>query len=62
MRRDEWQRALRVANQAFGIAPGAFWRMSLSEWRALVSSESGTQAPTRTELERMMAGWEEAQR
>lgn len=55
MRRDDWQAALRVANQAFGLSPHAFWRMSLTEWRALVTAEDAFAAPTRAELERMMA-------
>ncbi len=35
-----WSKMLRAALAA-GIAPDAFWRLSMSEWRALTSRESG---------------------
>lgn len=31
-----WPGLLRLAALRFGIGPGAFWRLSLVEWRALV--------------------------
>lgn len=31
-----WPRLLALS-QTFGVAPAAFWRLSLREWRALVS-------------------------
>ena len=34
--RTPWRRMLATA-QALGLAPGAFWRLSLKEWRALVA-------------------------
>lgn len=35
-----WQAALRWA-LAHGIAPTAFWQLSLSEWRALTAAPEG---------------------
>ncbi len=56
MRRDEWQLALSVANNAFGIAPEVFWRMSVCEWHALIAQRTPSGALTRTELDAMLAG------
>lgn len=55
MRREEWQTAMRTANQLFGLSPHAFWRMSVAEWRALVARTDAGAAPTRAELDAMMA-------
>lgn len=30
-----WPALLRLSARRFGIAPDAFWRLSLAEWRAL---------------------------
>jgi uncharacterized phage protein (TIGR02216 family) len=30
-----WPALLRLAALRFGVAPDAFWRLSLAEWRAL---------------------------
>jgi len=38
-RRTQWPALLRHALQ-LGIAPEAFWRLSLAEWRALTSAQS----------------------
>lgn len=35
MSRPDWLAALRAASR-LGIAPAAFWRLSLIEWRAMV--------------------------
>jgi uncharacterized phage protein (TIGR02216 family) len=44
-----WATWLAHACATFGIAPAAFWRLSLREWRAL--NGDGAAAPlTRTEL------------
>jgi uncharacterized phage protein (TIGR02216 family) len=42
---------------ALGIAPEAFWRLSLREWRMLVEAPAGTASLGRAGLERMMEGW-----
>lgn len=34
--RTPWARLLGMS-QTFGVAPASFWRLSLKEWRALVS-------------------------
>ena len=36
-----WVEMLRVAAVRFHIPPAAFWRLSLTEWRALTESERG---------------------
>jgi len=33
--RAEWEEALRLAVWRFGLAPAAFWALTLVEWRAL---------------------------
>ena len=33
-----WRAALRLATQGLAIAPEAFWRLSLAEWRALTEA------------------------
>lgn len=42
---------------ALGIAPEAFWRLSLREWRMLVQAPAGAGPLERTALERMMEDW-----
>lgn len=49
----EWAAMLRVAALRLGIAPEAFWRLSLSEWRML-TEDAGPAAMGRSELERLM--------
>jgi uncharacterized phage protein (TIGR02216 family) len=44
--RPHWRAALRLATQGLAIAPEAFWRLSLAEWRAL------TEAPAAPVLSR----------
>lgn len=40
-----------------GVAPAAFWRLSLKEWRMLTEA-SPTEAPLRrAEFERMAEAW-----
>ncbi len=34
-----WPTMLRLAVLRFGMTPEAFWRLSLSEWRALAGGE-----------------------
>lgn len=41
-----WRAALRLATLSLAIPPEAFWRLSLSEWRAL------TEAPAAPVLDR----------
>lgn len=49
-----WRIALRLAVLRLGIAPEAFWRLSLAEWRALVEAPA---APvlTRAGLDALIA-------
>lgn len=51
-----WGEMLRTA-AALGIAPEAFWRLSLREWRMLVEGPAGAAPLGRAALERMMEGW-----
>ena len=48
-----WQAALRRA-ASMGIAPHAFWRLSLSEWRALNGAADSQPLP-RSTLEDLQA-------
>lgn len=50
-----WPALLRLAATRFGIAPEAFWRLSLAEWRAL--TEEGPAGLSRQGLEALMAAW-----
>lgn len=50
-----WPGLLRLAALRFGIAPDAFWRLSLVEWRALVDEPSG--ALNRAALETLARAW-----
>ena len=52
MRRDEWSARLRLAAERFGVAPEAFWRLSLPEWRALTQDAAPAVLP-RARLEAM---------
>lgn len=36
-----WPGLLRLAALRFGLAPEAFWRLSLAEWRALTAEAAG---------------------
>ncbi|CAN5393686.1 phage tail assembly chaperone [soil metagenome] len=49
-----WAHALRLASLRLGVPPEAFWRLSLSEWRALTETPA---APvlTRAALDRLLA-------
>ena len=49
----EWDAALRHAALRLAIAPEAFWRLSLREWRAL-TMDAGAPGLGRSELERLM--------
>lgn len=50
-----WPGLLRLAALRFGLAPEAFWRLSLVEWRALVDEPSG--ALNRAGLEALTRAW-----
>jgi uncharacterized phage protein (TIGR02216 family) len=39
-----WRAALRLATLGLGVAPEAFWRLSLAEWRALAEPLAETPA------------------
>lgn len=49
---DGWAVRLRAAAR-MGIAPEAFWRLSLAEWRALTAGDGGA-ALGRRELDALM--------
>lgn len=54
-----WAAMLRLA-LAMGVAPEAFWRLSLREWRMLTEPAAGAstgRALGRAELERMAEAW-----
>jgi uncharacterized phage protein (TIGR02216 family) len=40
-----------------GIAPEAFWRLSLKEWRMLTEAQSGTAPMGRAGLAKLMEDW-----
>ncbi|MGA0546050.1 phage tail assembly chaperone [Brevundimonas sp. VNH65] len=42
---------------AMGLAPDAFWRLSLREWRMLTGAPAGSTPLSRTEFERMREVW-----
>ncbi len=50
-----WAAMLRLA-LAMGLAPEAFWRLSLREWRMLTAPAAGPSLG-RAELERMAEVW-----
>ncbi len=52
---DSWAGMLRLA-LAMGLAPGAFWRLSLREWGMLTERAAGS-SMARAELERMAEAW-----
>jgi uncharacterized phage protein (TIGR02216 family) len=52
----KWDVMLRTA-LALGIAPEAFWRLSVREWRMLIAVDAGAGPMGRGELEQMMGAW-----
>lgn len=52
----DWGGMLRTA-LAIGLAPEAFWRLSLKEWRMLTETPRGSAPLSRTEFERMREIW-----
>jgi len=50
-----WPALLRLAATRFGIAPAAFWRLSLMEWRALTEEEPA--GLTRKGFDALMSAW-----
>jgi uncharacterized phage protein (TIGR02216 family) len=51
-----WAPMLRAA-LALGIPPGAFWRLSLKEWRMLTEVERGPAPMERGRLDELMGRW-----
>ncbi len=51
-----WPTMLRLAVLRFGMTPEAFWRLSLSEWRALAGGEAG-ETMGRAGLEALMGAY-----
>jgi len=51
-----WAAMLRTA-LTLGIAPEAFWRLSVREWRMLTAADAGAAPIRRGDLERMMEAW-----
>lgn len=51
-----WGEMLRLA-ATMGVAPEAFWRLSLREWRMLTQAPRGTARLGREELARLMEVW-----
>ena len=51
-----WGEMLRVAMR-LGVAPEAFWRLSLREWRMLTEAPRGTAQMGREGLRRLMEDW-----
>ncbi len=42
---------------ALGVAPEAFWRLSLKEWRMLTAGSARVAPLGRGELDQMMRAW-----
>lgn len=42
---------------ALGVAPEAFWRLSVREWRMLTETDGGAGPMGRGDLEAMMEAW-----
>lgn len=51
-----WGEMLRLAVR-LGVAPEAFWRLSLKEWRWLTEAPMQTAPMARGELNALMEGW-----
>ena len=51
-----WGPMLRTA-ALLGMAPPAFWRLSLKEWRMLTETERGPEAMGRGRLDELMGRW-----
>ena len=49
-----WPGLLRLAALRFGLAPNAFWRLSLTEWRALTEAPP-TPVISRNDLSALIA-------
>lgn len=58
----QWSEMMKIASQ-IGVAPSCFWKLSIKEWAALVSS-SNTQASTmtRSEFEKLSANFGDKKR
>lgn len=54
-----WAALLRLAALSYGVAPEAFWRLSLKEWRALCE-DAGAPALGRGGFEALAAAWPDA--
>ena len=51
-----WAALMHAASTAYGVPPEAFWRLSLTEWRALTTAGGrGVPPLTRGELDALMA-------
>ena len=51
-----WAAMMRTA-LALGIAPDAFWRLSVREWRMLTAADAVAAPMGRGDLEKMMEAW-----
>ena len=51
-----WGAKRRIA-ALIGVAPDAFWRLSLKEWRMLTEAPGGAVPMGRTALEQLMEDW-----
>lgn len=51
-----WGAMLQAAVR-MGVAPEAFWRLSLKEWRWLTATPAQAQPMARSEFERMAEAW-----
>jgi uncharacterized phage protein (TIGR02216 family) len=51
-----WAAMLRTG-AALGVAPEAFWLLSLREWRMLTERPTASEPMGRSELERMAEAW-----
>lgn len=54
--RTPWGEMLRTA-VTLGVAPSAFWRLSLTEWRMLTARPSTAQPMDRGAFERLAEVW-----
>ncbi|NJC41522.1 hypothetical protein GGQ87_001780 [Brevundimonas alba] len=51
-----WGEMLRIAAR-LGVAPGDFWRLSLTEWRMLTENPPSALPMSRDQFEQMAEAW-----
>ena len=52
-----WPALMRLSVERFGIAPHAFWRLSLVEWRALTAAPVAASPLGRADLDALLSAY-----